>query len=179
MPVKRRAPKLRLSASFRAETIAFLGDDYDDADYPNGMCRFWHLYSLESGHVHRAWGYSIADAWQALGEEIIEVWISEHGGSRPRAWWVYSAPRFAATTWPEPRRRVGLPGQAVPQCVEDDARHLAVTGLMPLGATYESQWTYLLRHNLLERVEQSLALLQPERIAAPVIEFDENGRLLG
>jgi hypothetical protein len=50
---------------------------------------------------------------------------------------------------------------------------------MPLGGVYESQSAYLLRHGLLLPAEQRHVLLQqPERVPAPVIELDENGRIV-
>jgi hypothetical protein len=57
-------------STFKEETVAFLSDAYDDPDYPSGMNRFWHHFSLSKGHIHCAWKYSIADAWAQLGEEI-------------------------------------------------------------------------------------------------------------
>jgi hypothetical protein len=173
-----RKTSIARTSAYRPETVAFISDAFADADYPTKMRLFWHLHSLETGHVDASRKYSVADAWHALGDEILKGWISEHPGTRPRCWWVHDAPRLNGTDLPEPRRRVGRPGQAVPQYVEADADHLAATGLMPLGGMYESQWSYLLRHNLLERAEQSLALLQPERMPAPVITFDEFGHVI-
>ena len=43
-------------------------------------------------------------AWNQAKDEILEEWVREYPGSRPRAWWKYESP--------EPRRRVGGVGQA-------------------------------------------------------------------
>jgi hypothetical protein len=133
---------------------------------------------MQTGHIHATVGYSVESAWAQFREDILADWIAEHPGTRPRCWWAFDSPRLNGGDLPEPRRRVGRPGQVVPQYVEDDARYLGACGLMPLGGLYESQWAYLLRHGLLERAEQGLALLQPERVPAPEIELDERGRVV-
>jgi len=38
--------------------------------------------------------------WEAYGHQLLADWILEHPGTRPWAWWKYSAPA-------EPRRRIG------------------------------------------------------------------------
>jgi hypothetical protein len=181
MPVKRRSPKLRLSAALPPAAWAFITDQ----PFPEGthsIERFWLQHSMQTGHIHATDGYSVESAWRQFREDILENCIAEHPGTRPRCWWVYDAPRLNGTTLPEPRCRIGRPtasGQSTYEGPrEDDARYLGGCGLMPLGGVYESQWTYLARHGLLLPSEQPLAHLAPERIPAPEIELDENGHIV-
>jgi hypothetical protein len=181
MPVKRRFPKLRLSAALPLAALAFINDQ-PFPEGTHGMEKFWLWHSLGTGDVHASAGYSVESAWWQFREDILRDWVEWHPGSRPKCWWCYDAPRFNGTSLPEPRRRIGRPtasGQSTyEEPREDDAYYLGATGLMPLGGVYESEWVYLARHSLLLPSEQPLAQLAPERIPAPVIELDEYGHLV-
>src|SRR5262249_25056694 len=59
----------------------------------------WHAAQLDSGHDYfgNAWGNDpdparIAEAWEDLGEGLLEFHVSHFPGTRPWAWWVVVAP---------------------------------------------------------------------------------------
>jgi hypothetical protein len=101
-------------------------------------------------------------AWGELREQILGEWIAKHPGTRPRAFWVYDAPRSASDPdEPEQRRQVGGAGR--PAC--------AGSGFgLPLGwedfdasnpPVFESEASYLERHGLLSAEEKRRADFSP------------------
>jgi hypothetical protein len=68
-----RRPRTRSSTAFRPDTVAFIHDDRDSPDYPTGMIRFWHGFSLRKGHVGAGRGYSARDACTAYGVDPDEL----------------------------------------------------------------------------------------------------------
>jgi hypothetical protein len=57
-----RRTSINRAASIKPDTVAFIHDDRKSPDYPKGMTRFWHTFSLQKGHVSAARGYSVRDA---------------------------------------------------------------------------------------------------------------------
>lgn len=87
MPRVRRIAKRRYS-SYGPQHIRqlktghdFFGDAFGSDQRLNGKV------DIEAMH----------EAWEQLGDEILAEWIMENPGSRPFAWWLFSAP--------EPRRQ--------------------------------------------------------------------------
>ena len=90
------------------------------------------------------------DLWAEYGDAIVAEWISHSPGSRPWAWWKYTAP--------EPRRRLGGTGMAVSEKYPGVAP-LWAYGL-PIGwecgaPIFETQAAYLKRLGLLLPGERS------------------------
>jgi hypothetical protein len=124
-----------------------------------------------------------AAAWQEYGDEITADWVAAHPGERPWGWWQHVAPgprlclegakyvyRGAKPgdgnwIWQED---FGLPGR--PQ-----ARR---PGAAPARMLFESQATFLQRHDLLmpgEAERLTAEALAPEIVSIP--EIPEFGRL--
>jgi hypothetical protein len=69
MPMKRRTSKQRFM--IRSETEAYiLGEPWPEGT--SGMTKFWHRHSLWTGH-RGGYGYSVADACEALGVDVEAV----------------------------------------------------------------------------------------------------------
>jgi hypothetical protein len=164
-----------LSAALPPAAWAFITDQ----PFPEGthsIERFWLLHSMQTGHIHATAGYSVESAWRQFREDILEDWIPEHPGTRPRCWWVFDAPRLSGNNaLPEPRRRRIDQPQWI---TEADARYLRGYGVMPPGGIFEAQAAFLLRHAMLLPCEQRPADMRPERMPAPEIELDENGHVV-
>jgi len=129
-------------------------------------------------------GKSTEQLWAEYGKDIVNWWIKDQPGTRPRCWWRFSAP--------EPRRRVGgtgvtrqevwgrpnyLPAFQLPapdSWLTADKKHLHPFADDPLAVpvdpddppTFESQAAYLKRLGLLLPEEKRLApdAFAPERI---------------
>jgi hypothetical protein len=92
--------------------------------------------------------------WEANRQSLLDWWISERPGSRPAAWWAFSAP--------EPRKRIAGPEGAEREAAIADMRErfpgnvlmmakqkFGVPYTSVLGDKYESELTYLRRLALL------------------------------
>jgi hypothetical protein len=131
------------------------------------------IFLLQDGQLQKL--------WDEMKEGILEGWISAHPGTRPSLWWRFDAPS-------SPRERVGGKGEL-------QSEHLAVEASYEFGIPtgwlsefherhfphlkgkaidpdnpplYESQASYLQRHNLLtdaemKFVEKHPELLEPEK----------------
>ena len=114
MPVKRRRPKARFvdHPAWQIEVLetGTTPDDHPDIN-PFSVIDWHHL------------GGGLADparkVWDECGDHITTDWIKRRAGTRPFAWWVYSAPRCPVGTWPgryydgklaEPRKRLNGTG---------------------------------------------------------------------
>ena len=98
MPVPRRIAKARVSSVDVSDfEWGVLTDEIvpEQADGWDGFCA---TYYAEPGRLPG--GPSIGDLWRLHGEAITPEWAEQRAGTRPRAWWRWSAP--------EPRREVDL-----------------------------------------------------------------------
>src|ERR1700761_2747763 len=70
MPAKRRISKQRFT--IQPATEAFVrGEPWPEGT--SGEAKFWHEFSLSTGHVAYPHGYSVADACAALGVDVEAV----------------------------------------------------------------------------------------------------------
>ena len=182
MPVKRRAGKAHHSSELLPVELAFLRDEPlpDDCSFADD-CAWWSMLGMAGG-----WGGpyeprdpdglmapkrpSISAMWAAVGRTIVEEWRQDAPGSRPRCWWLLTAP--------EPRRRLGGSGEPDPRLRprgQPDMRYGVPTCWSAESdpadpPTFESQATYLQRLNLLlpnERERLTEDDFLPEAIRAP------------
>ena len=178
MPVKRRVAKLRNGQEVSDAAWAFLHDEPFPPD-----TRQWDRYELEHNCKLGTCEPVVELLWADLGADITAQWAKDHPGTRPSAWWRFSAPRGpyvyqdsrrGALALEEPRRRVGgvgtpayetlayVPrfGFGIPVDWADDR-----SGQDP--PTFESEAAYLERHGLLtaaERRRLKAADFEPESI---------------
>jgi hypothetical protein len=125
-----------------------------------GIFRCWHLLYPGGSRIAQ---FFRRRTWRAWEEEAL-AWVAEHRpGTRPEPWWEFSAPKwddpykgeYFHGTRPEPRKRLGGSGRpdwevrgTVPRLpLGVPLLHLDVDPIDP--PVYESQATYLKRHNLL------------------------------
>jgi hypothetical protein len=116
-------------------------------------------------------GIDVRALWRLHGPTVMERWIAERPGTRPRLWWRFDAPTWAGDPWPacywsgtkpEPRLRVGGSGRPIFEVQNYvpyywkgiPVRHVGVVaGDPPL---YEAECEYLKRHGLLKDAELEL-----------------------
>ncbi len=99
---------------------------------------------------------ALREAWAALGDEITAEWVMSHPGTRPQAWWEFSAP--------ERRRRLISGG---PLYVDLPTTHPSskrfwfgipcVWSAVRCPVVFETEAAYLDRHGLLS-VDERIAL---------------------
>jgi hypothetical protein len=126
--LKRRVGKLHTSGELLEVELLFLRDEELPEDRPFADdCAWWSMLGMAGG-----WGGprkerepegflgparpSVFDMWRAVGEGIVQDWIKDAPGTRPRCWWKFDAPepRAAGETQVEYLRRHSLllPGEA-------------------------------------------------------------------
>ena len=90
MPVPRRTPKLR-NDNVDDNTWAVMLDELNSAEVAGweGFALMWPESAVSP---------NLIDHWRDHGAEIVDNWILDRPGSRPRCWWRFDAPA-------EPRRR--------------------------------------------------------------------------
>lgn len=154
-----------------------------------GGIRVAHERTPLDGYLEAVWftgDRDRADAWRTHGEAITAAWVLEHAGTRPWAWWAYTAPEPRQCTagaellcpkraltdfewvW---RQAFGVP--AFLQC-----RPRGYIGL----PTVESQATYLDRLGLLaadERAGLAADAFEDEAVNPFIVSAEEIDRLLG
>lgn len=107
--------------------------------------------------------------WKIFGEKLTASWIEDHPGTRPFCWWEYDAPANRMRTGGQgsPEFEVlsaeeefiyGVPSRWVSDlsiyCWPDLAKHKVDPSDPP---QFESQASYLKRHNLLTEIERLAA----------------------
>jgi len=165
MPTKRTRISRNLIPDISPEFLAYLSDNLL-GEKPEKESFELLLLSCDDREIRKL--------WNQYGPEILELWIERRPGTRPQAWWTHDAPRMSAEEierqgWagcyfakhlPDPRRRLGGTGTAahdvenlVPHFspgIPDDWRDTDPAN----PPQFESQATYLRRHNLLEPCEE-------------------------
>lgn len=107
------------------------------------------LYGTETPSLEFHFGWNPLEVWQGIREEVLPMWLKDHPGTRPAAWWDFEAPK-------DHRRQVG--GSGYP-----DADSTLLKGIPSewYGVDHsdlpqiESQATFLKRHGLLSKAELS------------------------
>lgn len=172
MPTNRRFRKTTVREKLSKAQWDYLIDavDLDESDKKEAY--FWDLFMLDSPHDGHG---SSRRLWEQYRQDVLDIWIPEFPGTRPRCWWMHEAPRIPVGRWPgcffdgrlpEPRIHLSGPGSTA----WDDG--LAVVPCFQLGLPeswdeidpddppiFESQPQYLRRHGLLTPLE--LRKLQP------------------
>lgn len=143
----------------------------------------------------------IEAAWEKIGESITRDYIKSNPGKRPWAWWEWSAPRWDDPfddcwyhgTLPAPRQRIGGTGKPSFECIGDgpsfsfglpDSWPTAVSAEMGLcepgdvpdpdnPPTFESQASYLERHDLLTASEKRWLKSYPQAMEPEKIEISQ------
>lgn len=164
----------RLSTKERRPEVSpsiwnWLNDQNPERVDENGNLSF-EIFLLEGEWLHH-WGDEddrLGKLWRELEADVLEDWIAEHPGARPRLWWQYSAPRQPVGTFEgcfydgkfqTPREK--LTGAGCP-AYETLAYLPAYTCGIPDTwdgfdgedpPVFESQAAYLLRHGLLTPAE--------------------------
>jgi hypothetical protein len=99
--------------------------------------------------------------WQSARDELMAVWLKEHPGTRPWAWWA-----FDCTTGP--RLRMGGTGRREKQTIMDCGIPCKNTWWRDVDPArpplYESQAAYLQRHDLLAPAEKKWLAAHPEAL---------------
>jgi hypothetical protein len=111
--------------------------------------------------------------WDLLKDEILSAWISEHPGTRPLLWWKFDSA--------EPRLRIGGKGQLISElypAVFQDYEKGILSGWHSIDAdnppTFESEGSYLSRHDLLSPQEKKFLVSHPALMEAEKVIFDED-----
>jgi hypothetical protein len=168
MPTTRRQRKAAVREKLTPARWAYLSDcvDLDVAD--KDVHYFWDLFEIDDRISQRLWAQ--------YQEDVLNIWIPQFLGTRPRCWWLHSAPREPIGRWPgyffdgklsAPRCQVAGPGKpawdagasivpcfqyGLPECWDRE-----IDSSNP--PIFESQPQYLRRHRLLTSLE--LQRLQP------------------
>ena len=122
MPIKRRVPKQR--SELTPSQYAFLYDmpppKMDETD-PVDTLRWWWLMADHYDHNRESSWFGdgtarASDLWRLFGDQVLADWAVESPGTRPTAWWRFSAPdRRPADGETEAaylrRHRLFLPGE--------------------------------------------------------------------
>ena len=90
MPIRRRRRIARRDAGMTAAERAALLDE----ELPEG-----HPESLALFLLRHPDGRALGEAWQRHGDAVTRAWARRYPGTRPSAWWRFTAP--------EPRQRLG------------------------------------------------------------------------
>jgi hypothetical protein len=173
-PTKERRPEMK------PEIWAWLCDENEAERDAQGTFSL-EIFLLDGQWVHHHGDESdeLLKLWREVEPDVLDYFIANHPGQRPRLWWRYSAPRIPVGIWdvvadsyldgklPEPRLQVSGAGGApwdmgfahapwfecgLPQLWED---------FDPKDAPrFESQANYLRRHGLLMPGEEKS--LKPE-----------------
>ena len=105
--LKRRAARKRRAVQISDCAFAYLSDE---KDYERAGDHSFEVLDLEFPTVGNRME-KFTRLWGAVSEEIIERWIVEHPGTRPRAWWRVDAPAD------EYRRRIGGTATPIHECL--------------------------------------------------------------
>ena len=114
MPRARRVARERRTPVHPA-AVAFLRDENPEPLFDHDFSGFEVLEFRHPGQEKRA----IRAAWAEVGAGILERWILERPGTRPRTWWLLDAARWEDDPWAGsffhgtfavPRRRLGGAG---------------------------------------------------------------------
>jgi hypothetical protein len=124
MPTKRTRRSRARAAELSPLQLAYLADEplppraeWSPADM------WWWTTERVSDEPGLGWFETSARAlWERHQAELMERWMVDHPGRRPRCWWDYEAPRQPFGSWPgwwldgklpEPRLRLGGVGTPV------------------------------------------------------------------
>lgn len=130
--------------------------------------------------VYTVWGdgFDAKISWPQCRDELLPGFIREFPCQRPFSWWDYDAP--------EPRRRVGGTGGISESRYSTEfgtpAPNTWWAGINPDDPpTFQSQSSFLQRHNLLTAPEQKFLKQHPE-LLKPVkigyLTYDETGKMV-
>jgi hypothetical protein len=170
----------------------WLCDENPDERDENGKFS-WEIFALEGEwlHYHGAAGDKLRELWEEVQDDILEDWVAERPGTRPRLWWRYSAPRISAGSWeptndsyldgrlPEPRLQTSGAGAPVWEHFAyapsfEYGLPASWVGFDPADAPrFESQASYLRRHDLLTAKEKHVLKASDFEPEAPAIPEDE------
>ena len=135
-----------------------------------------------------------AALWAAHGGRLTEQWVEAHPGTRPAAWWAFTAPRLPVGTWPGwffdgrvpvPRRQIGGTGRPAHEVsAHGPASELGVWTMWyetdpAAPPVVESEASYLRRHDLLLPGEERRLppdAFDPERVPVPPVVDADAGR---
>ncbi len=182
-PMTRRSRLRAVPANLRVTPaqLACLRDEWSPPSEPPPRGR----RDISAFEYYR-WGkggtLSLHDAWEQVGDSILETWIREKPGTRPAAWWSLDAPEPA-------RRRLGGTGDRLSECLAHGAglaygipsegwltrarialyhgrlaivlrNRVAGRDAIPVDPddppTFEAESVYLARHGLLTPAERKL-----------------------
>jgi hypothetical protein len=91
VPVKRRLAKTRIAADVDPIAWALMTDPPDLAEQLEAdrtamrFCYRWMDVFMDDSPT-------LEQLWAKHGPAIVEDWVQDHPGTRPRCWWVWSAP---------------------------------------------------------------------------------------
>ncbi len=113
------AARKRRTIEVSEREFAYLSDDPNYESFEGNSFAMFDLHYPTHGASMAALGR----LWGAVREEIMQTWIREKPGRRPRAWWLVDAPRWDDSpddydrTLAEPRRRMSGTGTPIFECL--------------------------------------------------------------
>jgi hypothetical protein len=153
---RRRSPEVRSRLEISDGVWAYL----NDLPIPDGDSEtHFEVLLLEAGD-----GEALREVWDRARGEVITGWIRDHPGTRPGNWWRFEAPRqplgthagaFYDGKLPQPRKQIsgtGCDASAISAYMPSYESGLPTSWAAFEEAdppTFESQASYLRRHNLL------------------------------
>lgn len=140
MPRRRRTEKAKPHAEISDATWAFLNDEpIPDGD---GETKF-DIFMLDNPN-----GEALRELWDRARGEVLAGWVKDHPGTRPGAWWKCEVPS-------EPRKQLSGAGCPAWLVLAYAPWHRFGLPMVWAGGEegdppiFESQASYLRRHNLL------------------------------
>jgi len=183
MPYKKELAKKR---KLSPVALAYLSDSEGPLeDFEKGS--LWCLRSGMPGFFDD--DVDPKELWEKHRGDFLPEFIEKHPAKRPIPWWLFDAPRwndpykgiYFHGTLPEPRQRIGgtgTPNYEVLSYVPHFAKGIPTgwdeKSIDPDNPPiFESEASYLLRHDLLSLAEKRYLDLHPELLKPEKIIFDE------